>query len=133
MLKKCTTFVLLLVASIAVYATQAVNMNLFFPMQHHSVAPALHLQAKPLHAHTHTIPVVMQSGSLKANITRIAKSHGWEQVLWNAPSDYQWIGETQIHAPTLAKSFEKLLADYPIQAVFYRGNHILVIQPRTLR
>lgn len=72
-------------------------------------------------------------GSLKKNIERIAAQFGWTQVVWNVPNDYQWVGQTNIRADKLPGLFTKLLKNYPVQAVFYKGNHILAISPRTLR
>lgn len=72
-------------------------------------------------------------GSLKKNIERIAAQFGWAQVVWNVPNDYQWVGQTNIRAENVPGLFTKLLKNYPVQGVFYKGNHILAISPRTLR
>ena len=128
--KHLISALILMACGVAAAGTKP-NMNLFFPMQH----PALPLVLKShsLKPHHSIKTAAIHSGSLKANILRIAKENGWEQVLWHVPSDYQWVGETKISAPTIEKIFKKLLADYPVQAIFYKGNHILLIQPRTLR
>lgn len=71
-------------------------------------------------------------GSLRENITRIARSHGWPQVVWQAPYDYKWTGTTQIQAGNLPELLSHVLAEYPLQAIFYEGNHVLLIAPRTI-
>jgi hypothetical protein len=75
----------------------------------------------------------LSTGSLKANILRIAAQYGWNQVVWDVDYDYQWLGNTRVAAASLPNLFAKFLEGYPLQAVFYQGNHVLVIQPRTLR
>lgn len=72
-------------------------------------------------------------GSLKENIERIAAHYGWHQVVWDAPQDFTWVGHAQIQGANLASVLNQLLDDYPLQAVFYQGNHVLYIHPRTLR
>lgn len=79
------------------------------------------------------ITVNLVPGSLKANIERIAKENGWEKVVWNAPSDYNWTTNTKIKDQSLVAVMKVILADYPLQAVFYQGNRVLVIQTRTVR
>lgn len=81
----------------------------------------------------YTITVNLIQGSLKANIERIAKENGWEKVAWNAPSDYNWTANTKIKDQSLVAVMKVILADYPLQAVFYQGNRVLVIQTRTVR
>lgn len=76
---------------------------------------------------------VVHAGSLKTNIQRLAKQMGWPQVVWNVPNDYVWVGTTRIKAHSISGVLYRLLANYPLQAVFYAGNHILVIRPRTLQ
>lgn len=79
------------------------------------------------------INVVMYPGSLKSNVERIASNNGWSRVVWMAKSDYRWYGKAQIVAYSLPGVFDKLLKDYPVQAQFYEGNHILAIVPRTIQ
>ncbi len=72
-------------------------------------------------------------GSLKANVTRIANLNGWHKVIWTMPYDYKWVAsETRFVAPSLAQGFEQLLAPYPVQAIFYKGNHVLVLKARNV-
>lgn len=81
----------------------------------------------------HTLTATVNPGSVKENIQRIAADWGWPQVVWNVPYDYRWVGTTQIRASSLAELLNTLLDGYPLQAVFYKGNHILVINPRILK
>ncbi|MBS0349625.1 MAG: TcpQ domain-containing protein [Proteobacteria bacterium] len=72
-------------------------------------------------------------GSLRENIERISAHYGWHQVIWDVPQDFRWVGYAQIQGDTLASVLHQLLNDYPLQAVFYQGNHVLYIHPRTLK
>ena len=72
-------------------------------------------------------------GSLKANISRISAYYGWKDTVWVASVDYNWVGTTSVKAANLQGILRKILNDYPLQALFYEGNHVLVIAPRTLR
>lgn len=94
------------------------------------VNPSIH----PIIYHHHEIlTATLLSGSLKANVERIANEQGWPQVVWNVPYDYRWVGKTQIHANSLTGLLSQLLRNYPLQAVLYHGNHILAIYPRVLK
>ena len=73
------------------------------------------------------------SGSLKDNITRLAQHYGWQNVVWAVPHDYEWVGKTDINAQNFPDLLRQLLRNYPLQAVFYRGNHVLLVRARTLR
>jgi hypothetical protein len=77
--------------------------------------------------------IAVYPGSLKENIERIAAHYGWRQVVWDAPQDFKWVGHAQIQGDSLASVLRQLLDDFPLQAVFYHGNHVLYIHPRTLR
>lgn len=83
--------------------------------------------------HTQPVAFYMQTGSLRANVKRIAAHYGWYNVVWGVPNDYDWLGKTRIHGSSLADAFAKMLDRYPLQAVFYHGNHVLAIMPRTLK
>lgn len=76
---------------------------------------------------------VMYTGSLRANIDRIARQYGWNEVVWDVANDYEWVGTTHINGGSVMEIMQKVLKDYPLQAVFYQGNRVLLIQPRTLR
>lgn len=76
--------------------------------------------------------VTIYPGSLKNNITRIAKTFGWKTVVWNVSKDYNWIGKTTIKNQSVVTVMQKILNNFPLQARFYKGNHILAIVPRTL-
>jgi len=64
---------------------------------------------------------------------RLGMKLGWPEVIWKAPNDYQWTGKTRVHATNFSEGLGEILKDYPLQADFYDGNHILVIIPRTLK
>lgn len=74
----------------------------------------------------------MYPGSLQGNINRLSRVYGWPQVVWNVPDDYHWVGHVRVAANNLPDILRSILMNYPLQADFYEGNHILVIQPRTL-
>lgn len=79
--------------------------------------------------------VIMYPGSLKANIKRIAHQYGWNNVVWGngCGYDYRWVGRTKVVGVNFKEIMRKILINYPVQAVFYEGNHVLVINPRTLK
>lgn len=72
-------------------------------------------------------------GSLKKNIEQAAEQFGWNKIVWQPKQDYQWVGETQISATSFSNLLTKVLENYPLQAVFYKGNHVLVITSRNIR
>jgi len=72
-------------------------------------------------------------GSLKSNVVRIARQNGWGNVVWKPDEDFKWTGKTTIVANGLPGIYEKLLSGFPVRAVFYKGNHVLVILPRDLK
>ena len=75
----------------------------------------------------------LYSGSLHDNIARLAASYGWRTVVWNVPNDYLWVGRTRLSGNSFPNMLSQVLKDYPLQAIFYQGNHVLVIIPRTLK
>jgi hypothetical protein len=77
--------------------------------------------------------IVLFPGSLKTNVENIARQYGWKRVVWNSPNDYRWITYTKIRHDRLQEVMRVVLVNYPLQAVFYEGNHVLLIKPRTLR
>lgn len=79
-----------------------------------------------------SIAVALYPGSLKNNIDRIARENGWKMV-WNEENDYQWVTYTRIEKPSFAEVMKAILADYPLQGVFYEGNQVLVIQSRIIK
>jgi len=79
------------------------------------------------------VTVVMQPGSLRDNIERIAGDNGWTRVVWSNTKDYNWVGQTKVTGESFAAVMKKIIEDYPLQAVFYLGNHVLLIQPRTIQ
>lgn len=76
--------------------------------------------------------ITLYSGSLKENLSRIAKHYGWKKVVWLVDSDYQWVGQVTVQEPTLYSLLMRVLQNYPLQATFYEGNHVLVITPRNV-
>ncbi|KPJ67979.1 MAG: hypothetical protein AMJ43_00750 [Coxiella sp. DG_40] len=77
--------------------------------------------------------VVLTPGSLRINIKCVARKFNWNKVIWNSPNDYRWVTYTKIRGANLQDILKIVLVNYPLQAVFYKGNHVLVIQSRTLR
>jgi len=75
---------------------------------------------------------IIYPGSLKMNVQRIAAQHGWPRVVWTLPEDYRWVGKTRIKAQGIKNVLAKLLTNYPLQAQFYEGNHVVVIVARTI-
>lgn len=76
--------------------------------------------------------VTLHAGPLRPQLQDIAQQWGWSDMIWELPADYAWHGTTVFTAPTLPALCEQVLAPYPIQAVFYQGNHVLVFTPRRL-
>ena len=79
------------------------------------------------------ITITLNQGSLKQNVERIARANGWSNLVWKPRHDYKWTGTTKITAYSLQGIYKKMLQHYPVQAVFYEGNHVLVIVPRDLQ
>ncbi len=73
---------------------------------------------------------VAMPGSLKANVERIVAQSHWGTVVWNLPIDYNWEGTMTITAPDVQGALSQLLAQYPVQAIFYDKNHIVSIEAR---
>ncbi len=69
-------------------------------------------------------------GSLKGNVERMVAQSHWGTVVWNLPVDYNWQGTMPISAPDIQGALQQLLAQYPVQAVFYDENHIVSVEPR---
>lgn len=88
-------------------------------LQHHTLPPS---------APTYTF----YPGSLKENITALASQCGWHTVVWEPDYDYQWVGITRFQHQDIKQILGRVLSDFPLQATFYTGNHVLVISPRAL-
>ncbi len=71
-------------------------------------------------------------GSLRENITALANECGWHTVVWEPDYDYQWVGLTRFNQQNIKQILGRVLSDFPLQATFYNGNHVLVISPREL-
>jgi hypothetical protein len=79
------------------------------------------------------VTVTLIPGSLKSNIERIAADNGWFKVVWSPDEDYTWATYTKIRNISFKAILQAILANYPLQAVFYQGNKVLLIQARTMR
>ena len=77
-------------------------------------------------------PYTFYPGSLRENIMHMAKQSGWPIVVWRPSYDYQWVGETHFPPEDIKVILRQILHDYPLQAVFYEGNHVLVISSRNV-
>jgi hypothetical protein len=69
-------------------------------------------------------------GSLKYNIERASRAYGWANVVWKPGYDFHWVGKARVYGSDLQAVLRSVLRDYPLQAIFYQANHILVIAPR---
>ena len=100
-------------------------------IQKHAVA--IH-HKKDIKTKQHRVRYVMlYPGSLKANIIRLARDTGWKHIIWQSDDDFHWIGKVRVAAKNLPDILNNILKDYPLQANFYTGNHVLVIIPRTIQ
>lgn len=84
----------------------------------------------------HPVPVfqvwaTVLPGSLKANIQRIVRPYGWT-VAWDVHYDFNFVGKVQIRSSSIEGILQALLANYPLQAVFFQGNHVVEIRSRIL-
>lgn len=70
-------------------------------------------------------------GSLKNNLTRVAAEQGWGQVVWGLSYDYTWPKQQTISASTLQGVLNKILLPYPLKAVIYQRDNVIVIKPRS--
>ena len=77
--------------------------------------------------------IVLFPGSLKTNVENIAQQYGWKRVIWDSPNDYRWVAYTKIKQTRVQDVMQVVLVNYPLQAIFYEGNHVLVIKSRTQR
>ena len=81
---------------------------------------------------TRHVSITLNTGSLKSILTTVAKHYGWNIVVWQLPNDYQWIGHVTVQADNVPDLMRKILADFPVQAVFYQGNHVVVFKARSI-
>lgn len=68
--------------------------------------------------------------SLKNVISHLTSNCGWKTLIWDFDFDYHLAGDVTIRANNIADALAQLLANYPLQAVFYDGNKVVKIQPR---
>ena len=116
------------------YVSTKQNYKIYYPKtQETSVKTTT--TTKTTHQVSHVPPegITMYTGSLHANVERIARLYGWQEVVWDVPNDYEWVGNAYVSGHNATVVLQKVLKDYPLQAVFYQGNRVLLIQPRTLR
>lgn len=85
------------------------------------------------YVHAKVMDVTIYPGSLRDNIKRIAAQFGWHQVVWDVENDYDWVGKTHLEDCTLREALKRILRNYPLHAFIYEGNHVIAIEPRTLR
>ncbi|MAZ38675.1 MAG: hypothetical protein CMF49_01010 [Legionellales bacterium] len=72
----------------------------------------------------------VKTGSLKANVENMVAQSKWGRVVWNVPNDYRWIGNITITATSIQDALSQYLEPYPVEAIFYKKNHIVSIEPR---
>ena len=85
--------------------------------------------AKPKHKKP-KYSYVAYTGSLRHNVERMVRQSHWGQVVWNLHYDYRWVGRARLQGNSLQAILQQLLAGYPVQAVFYKRNHVVAIHPR---
>lgn len=78
-----------------------------------------------------TAPVyaISISGSLKENLERIMDRYHWK-IVWKAPYDYNFDG--RVTGGSLPDVVQKLLQNFPLQAVMYMSNRTMMIVPRAV-
>ncbi|PHQ78120.1 MAG: hypothetical protein COB66_09540 [Coxiella sp. (in: Bacteria)] len=111
------------------------KFNFFMPQQSvlpHPVHHRFHHYYRR-HSSVRLHYVNIYPGSLKTNIVRLSRAYGWKHIIWQSQDDYHWIGKVRVAANNLPDILKKILSDYPLQANFYAGNHVLVITPRTIQ
>lgn len=79
------------------------------------------------------IKATVKPGTIRQNVERIARQYGWPRVVWEAEKNFRVVGYRNISAATLPEAMRSVLNGYPLQAVFYKANHVLVIKPRTIK
>jgi len=80
-----------------------------------------------------TMSILINPGSLRTNIERVTHQFGWRHVVWDVPYDFTFVGSVRIRSNSSPHAMASLLKNYPLQAVFYRGNRVVVIKPRALK
>jgi hypothetical protein len=127
-----TSLVLLLCSVTTAWAGSAAKVSSSCAVKSsHKVSVKKHHHSKKKKA-TKVGSVTLYSGSLRDNISRIAKDYGWKKVVWLPNSDYQWVGKVTMRKRAITVLFGRVLQGYPLQAVFYKGNHVLVVTPRNI-
>jgi len=93
------------------------------PLQPANCPPLQKTSGRPRNYKVHT-------GSVKANVEQMVAQSKWGRVVWNVPNDYRWIGNVTITATSIQDAVSQYLEPYPVQAVFYKKNHVVSIVPR---
>ncbi len=74
--------------------------------------------------------ILMKQGSLQGNLNRLAAQYNWGRLVWSPVKDFQWPKTETISADNLNDLFMVLLANYPLQAHFYKQYDLIVIKYR---
>ncbi len=77
-----------------------------------------------------TIEITLEPGSLKDNLMRIAGKEGWGQIIWAPTYDYVWPTQTTFMVNDLESALSQILAPYPLKALVYPHDRVIVIQPK---
>lgn len=78
----------------------------------------------------HKVIAIVYEGSLKNNVERIAREHGWCKVVWNVPVDYRWVGTAKVTGTCLNQVMDVILQQFPLEITFYQANHVVAVTPR---
>lgn len=68
-------------------------------------------------------------GTLKTNLERIMKDSPYK-LLWNSNYDYRVVSQASIRGRNFDDALNRLLMNYPVEAIFYEQNSIMTIVPR---
>lgn len=135
---KCFGLVIAITALVSVgFANGASYVN---ARNSHVKTTSVKIAAKTHHKESSTmrskgygnVVATVRPGSLKYNIQRILKQHGWKQVVWEPSYDFTFVGSVRIRANSIQGVMKRLLQDYPLQAIFYQGNRVVEIHSRAL-
>lgn len=76
-----------------------------------------------------TYDIEVYPGTLKTNLERIMKNSPYK-LLWKSNYDYRVISQATIRGKNFDDALNKLLMNYPVEAIFYEQNDIMTIVPR---
>ncbi|MEM1244298.1 MAG: TcpQ domain-containing protein, partial [Pseudomonadota bacterium] len=103
----------------------------FYHKKHVNIPYATDKFGHQLYPNLNPITVIIQPGSLRANVVRILRRYKWS-VVWKPGVDYRFIGRVKLRAYSIQAIMDKLLQNYPLQAIFYQGNRVVLIQSRVI-